>query len=207
MKFLNPEPASRQQTTEQRRTLIIESAMHCFVEKGIGQTGIRDIAKHAGISLGNLYNHFKGKDALIAEIARLESVGLAEIVEKASKVDDCFQSLEVFSNAFLKYSAGLYEAVLTIEITAMALRNPAIEGLFEGNRKLLVECLIDIFKRGQTQGSIARNLDLANTAEMVLDLIEGMGLRIGLSEKRPSRKQRAALHHMLRQAISPASTA
>ncbi|NOX73489.1 MAG: TetR/AcrR family transcriptional regulator, partial [Alphaproteobacteria bacterium] len=172
-----------------------------------GQTGIRDIAKHAGISLGNLYNHFKGKDALIAEIARLESVGLAEIVEKAGGVDGCFQALEIFSNALLKYSAGFYEGVLTIEITAMALRNPAIEGLFEDNRKMLIECLDDIFKRGQVQGKIARNLDRANTAEMVLDLIEGMGLRIGLSEKRPTRKQRAALHHLLRQAVSPPSTA
>ena len=34
---------------------------------------MRDIAQAAGVSVGNLYNHFTGKEALIGEIALLEN--------------------------------------------------------------------------------------------------------------------------------------
>ncbi|HDO1150981.1 TPA: helix-turn-helix transcriptional regulator, partial [Aeromonas salmonicida] len=42
---------------EQRRELIIQAALGCFIERGFHQTGMRDIAAAAGVSLGNLYNH------------------------------------------------------------------------------------------------------------------------------------------------------
>lgn len=60
-----------------RRARIVEAALACFVEKGFHQTGMREIAATAGVSLGNLYNHFPGKEALIALIASLEAEELA----------------------------------------------------------------------------------------------------------------------------------
>lgn len=64
----------RQQQTDSRRAQIVEAALACFVSSGFHQTGMRDIADAAGVSLGNLYNHFPNKQALIAEIAALEAL-------------------------------------------------------------------------------------------------------------------------------------
>lgn len=55
------------------REKIVEAALHSFTQKGFHQTSMRDIAQAAGVSVGNLYNHFTGKEALIGEIALLEN--------------------------------------------------------------------------------------------------------------------------------------
>ncbi len=47
---------------------IYESAMKLFGEKGLTQTGIREIAKGAGVSEAALYRHWKGKRQLAWDI-------------------------------------------------------------------------------------------------------------------------------------------
>jgi AcrR family transcriptional regulator len=53
------------QDTKER---IERSALELFVDKGIAETSIRDIAKSAGVSLGALYVHYKGKEELAWEL-------------------------------------------------------------------------------------------------------------------------------------------
>lgn len=60
------------------REKIVEAALHSFTHRGFHQTSMRDIAQAAGVSVGNLYNHFTGKEALIGEIALLENGVFAE---------------------------------------------------------------------------------------------------------------------------------
>ena len=71
----------REASTLARHKHIVESAAICFIEQGFHQTSVRDIAKRANISLGNLYNHFGNKTALIAEIAALEADNLVEMTK------------------------------------------------------------------------------------------------------------------------------
>ena len=72
-----PQSTSRLEKSAKRRQMIVETAAGLFIEKGFHQTGMRDIAGKAGISLSNLYNHFKGKNEIIAAISELETVELA----------------------------------------------------------------------------------------------------------------------------------
>lgn len=44
---------------------IDRAAIKVFVERGVDGASVRDIAKEAGVSLGALYNHYKGKDELV----------------------------------------------------------------------------------------------------------------------------------------------
>ncbi|MDC5518787.1 TetR/AcrR family transcriptional regulator, partial [Acinetobacter baumannii] len=57
----------KKEDISERRALIVQAALQCFVERGFHCTSMRDIAQAASVSLGNLYNHFDGKEALIAE--------------------------------------------------------------------------------------------------------------------------------------------
>ena len=192
----------RAQTTDARRRLLIETAVMCFVENGIAGTGVRDIANRAGVSLGNLYNHFKGKNALIAEIARLETEELRALVDKTDAINDGQKALTVFADGLLEQTTDLINAVLTVEITAMALRDPEIATLFEGNHRMQVKCLSDVIRRGKTQGDVSRDVPEEETAELLLDLIGSFGVRIGLSERKITRKERQAIRRMLAQTLS-----
>jgi len=54
----------RIERTEESRTRIERAALKHFVEQGIAETSIRDIAEAAGMSLGAMYNHFESKEEL-----------------------------------------------------------------------------------------------------------------------------------------------
>jgi len=47
---------------------ISRAALGLFVEKGVAETTVRDIAKAAGVAEGTLYRHFAGKDELAWEL-------------------------------------------------------------------------------------------------------------------------------------------
>jgi AcrR family transcriptional regulator len=44
---------------------IEQAAVHLFVEKGVAETTIKDIARAVGVSEGALYRHFESKDELV----------------------------------------------------------------------------------------------------------------------------------------------
>jgi AcrR family transcriptional regulator len=51
--------------SEQTRALILETAMRLFQERGYDRTTMRAIATEAGVSVGNAYYYFAGKEHLI----------------------------------------------------------------------------------------------------------------------------------------------
>lgn len=61
-------PASGEARTpksEQTRTLILETALQLFQERGYDKTTMRAIAKEAGVSVGNAYYYFASKEHLV----------------------------------------------------------------------------------------------------------------------------------------------
>ena len=60
--------------TASNRDRILDAANRLFCEKGFHGTATRELAEAAGVSLGNIYNHFKGKEELFAALlARYEA--------------------------------------------------------------------------------------------------------------------------------------
>jgi AcrR family transcriptional regulator len=51
--------------SEQTRTLILETALRLFQERGYDRTTMRAIAKEAGVSVGNAYYYFSSKEHLV----------------------------------------------------------------------------------------------------------------------------------------------
>ncbi|MEV7416380.1 TetR family transcriptional regulator [Streptomyces sp. NPDC089919] len=51
--------------SEQTRTLILETALRLFQERGYDKTTMRGIAKEAGVSVGNAYYYFESKEHLV----------------------------------------------------------------------------------------------------------------------------------------------
>ncbi|WP_193768902.1 TetR/AcrR family transcriptional regulator [Metasolibacillus meyeri] len=64
---------SRQQQKEQRRQLILQTALDLFIRKGYGETKIADIAKAANMSMGLLFHYFDSKEKLYEALIRIGS--------------------------------------------------------------------------------------------------------------------------------------
>ncbi|MFF7235953.1 TetR family transcriptional regulator [Streptomyces collinus] len=86
-----PEAAGPQTKSEQTRALILETAMRLFQERGYDKTTMRAIAKEAGVSVGNAYYYFEGKEHLIQgfydRIAAEHQVAVREILDRETDLE------------------------------------------------------------------------------------------------------------------------
>jgi len=173
-----------------RKLEIVQAALECFLERGFHQTGVREIAKQAGISLGNLYNHFKGKEAVLVFIAELEGRELSEFVDLLGASGNSRVRLEQFINRYAAYVAQPENALLGVEILSEAIHNPVVAEVFGHNRNQLVNALVECLHACVPPLHAKENA--REQANMILDVIEGYGLR-GLDAGRQSEAAKAAL--------------
>ncbi len=178
------------------RDKIVQAAMVCFVERGIANSSVRDIAEHAGVSQGNLYNHFRSKDALIAEIARLDADEMHQVAEAALGLPP-LPGLLALCEVYLAMASRPEDAVLTLEITTQALRDPEIAKSFAGGRDMLRTRMQGLVQSAQAAGSLPDTLSPPDTVATLLDLLNGMGLRLGLNARAATPQETATLHRAI----------
>ena len=56
---------------DKARERILDAGLHLFARKGVAATGVTEIAREAGISLGLLYHYFASKEALFAALVNM----------------------------------------------------------------------------------------------------------------------------------------
>ena len=62
--------STRDEQKEQRRQLIMDTALELFAKKGYADTKIGDIAKAADMSVGLMFHYFESKERLLEELVR-----------------------------------------------------------------------------------------------------------------------------------------
>ncbi|MCG8505190.1 MAG: TetR/AcrR family transcriptional regulator [Sphingomonadales bacterium] len=164
----------------------------CFLETGYHQTGVRDIAKRAGVSLGNLYNHFAGKHDVLVEIAALERAELDPFLKLLAEPSPALDVLDKFVTAYATYLATPENIILTIEISSEAIRKPDIGDQFLANRNHLATALASVIERGVAEGGLRTDLDPNEASLMIIELIDGSAYRSVLGEV-PMRKMLSGL--------------
>ncbi len=141
-----------------RSALILASIRRAFMEKGFDGASMQDLAREAGMSVGNFYRYFPSKAAIVeaiitGDLAELERDFFA-IIGSA----DPMQSLRDTIKRHVEDNLCDGEGQLWAEITAVALRKPeiaAIVGRMEVDLKLY---LTTVF-------SITSGLSMAKTIE------------------------------------------
>lgn len=173
---------SRIDRNEQRMILILQAALQCFVARGFHQTSMRDIAQAAGVSLGNLYNHFPGKEAIILAVAVAESEELAPLLQRLAAADGDRTQVLAFLQDFHALCCQPEWATLAVEVLAESARNPAVAEAFAANRRQLQATLAEALQQVAQRERRRPVLAAALQAQVLLDAIESDALRRGLGE-------------------------
>ncbi len=99
------ESTNRKQQKENTRNNILQAALREFVEKGLADTNVQDVAKAANVSYGTIFAHFPKKDDLLIRV--INEYG-SQIVEKFNNLVNDENDLEKVLRADLKV-IGEYE--------------------------------------------------------------------------------------------------
>lgn len=181
----------------ERRRRILNAATTCFVEKGYHQTSVRDIAKRAEVSLGNIYNHFPGKHAMLVGMAELEAEEFAPFAAILNRDSSAVECLNDFIRAYLKYFARRDVTILNLEITTEAMRRPDIAALFLGLRTTLADAMASLIGRGIQDGCFRPTATPIDTAHFILDLVENASCRLVIDGNDPKKQQEALVGFVL----------
>jgi AcrR family transcriptional regulator len=87
-KQLQPRKRPAQARSAETVAVILAAAAHILERDGYGQYSTNAIAKHAGVSIGSLYQYFPGKDAITIALIQQEGTRVFGAIEKASLIDN-----------------------------------------------------------------------------------------------------------------------
>ncbi|MCU0361834.1 MAG: TetR/AcrR family transcriptional regulator [Bacteroidales bacterium] len=91
---------------EERKALIMNTALEHFAREGYHSATISHIARHAGISKGLMYNYFESKEALLAAIIQRS---VTEVYKDFDMNRDGFLSEDEFVNFIRRIALVLSE--------------------------------------------------------------------------------------------------
>ncbi|RMG13010.1 MAG: TetR/AcrR family transcriptional regulator [Planctomycetota bacterium] len=121
---------TRRKDYPEKRRAILRAAAAAFRERGVQNTGMRDIAARAGISTASLYYYFEGKDHLLAfcQETALERM-LAAVAEARREAADPPEALRRVVFAQLRCTLGEVDgasAHLEVDALPPALRRRVV---------------------------------------------------------------------------------
>ena len=134
---------------------LIEAAQRFIAERGLGGFTLADAAKLVGVTPAALYRHFRGRDALVAEVAFRGFTQLAERLGRALESDGT--PLERFTRmgevylAFAEQEPGFYAAMFAPQNAEASVPPGGEKPPSQGNAfDFLVKALSDTFPEGFT---------------------------------------------------------
>jgi TetR/AcrR family transcriptional repressor of uid operon len=165
------------ESTSERRKLILDAAERSFTRAGFHRTTMQDVAAEAGMSPGNLYRYFPSKDALVAGLCERDRVGLAQEFAEIRDAGSGF--LEAFRDLGRRHfeDSGSDKAKLCLEIWAEATRNPAIAALQTEFDRTFDEQLGATFEAAKAAGAIHPDIDIRAVTSIISKLGDGLFVR------------------------------
>ena len=176
------EPCSRER--------IVAAARHLFATQGFHKTPVSELATAAGVSVGQIYRLFTGKNAVIQAIVMEDAAAkMAELQTMNDSVKSAGLSIEEGFVELARRALSKGDEALSFEIMAEAHRNSvvadSIGGLCKGFRDVISE-LACVANPALTA------TQLEGAEELVLAFMFGLGHRT-LSRPRLSEDQTARL--------------
>jgi AcrR family transcriptional regulator len=159
---------------ENLRTLILQGAKKLFLEKGIEQTTIRNIADEIDYSVGTVYVYFKDKNAILHDI---HSIGFQELGSKFGNlftIPDPMERLRKMGIIYIKFAienSEMYDLMFNVKAPMTYIERSDKEewnegvGAFDALKNTVAQCMENGHFKGHT---------LEPLSFMIWSLVHGM---------------------------------
>ncbi|MCU0828306.1 MAG: TetR/AcrR family transcriptional regulator [Tabrizicola sp.] len=129
---------------EERSHEILSSIRQAFAEKGFDGASMQDLARAAGMSVGNFYRYFPSKAAIVQAMCGYD---LAEIQGEFAEIQTSHQPMACLRERILAHfdEKQMEDGQLWAEITAAAIRKPEIGEAARAMEDTIVTLLTTIF--------------------------------------------------------------
>jgi AcrR family transcriptional regulator len=111
---------------DQRSAEILALVRTAFAEKGFDGASMQDLARAAGMSVGNFYRYFPSKAAIVGQLIAHDLAAMEQDFQTAISAADPLQSLRAQVRDRLVRHQSCNDGQLWAEITAAASRKPEI---------------------------------------------------------------------------------
>jgi AcrR family transcriptional regulator len=157
-------PKLNQKKIEEKKAQISKAAKELFIERGFHATSMRDIAKKANVSLGNVYNYFETKEAIFESIIN----DYLRIVEEKLKriLDEIDDPIDPRSLRFLGEKIGDLvnthaDFWLLMYIDVLEFRNRHFRKMFDRLAENFRRRFSEQFQKAVERGDLRPGLDPA----------------------------------------------
>ena len=128
-----------------RSAMILASVRRAFMEKGFDGASMQDLAREAGMSVGNFYRYFPSKAAIVEALITGDLADLERDFFDILGSPDPMERLRQTIRRHVEDSLCEGEGRLWAEITAVSLRKPEIAAIVGKMEIALVRNLTTVF--------------------------------------------------------------
>lgn len=185
-----------------RRQQILEAAKRCFARIGFHSTSMAQIAAEARMSVGQIYRHFHGKEALIEGIVEEDVALQLQTLQSSLKTaaTDLVAAVKGRVDANPPVVDRAYIALM-LEIAAEAARNPKIRTMVGASQRrghVLLKKRIESIRPGAWPPG---ELDIR--LRLIYAVVQGVFIQTVIDPRQPSEKLLSRLWDLTRQLLTP----
>jgi AcrR family transcriptional regulator len=172
---LAPAPAAEERSHE-----ILASIRQAFAEKGFDGASMQDLARAAGMSVGNFYRYFPSKAAIVQAMCGYD---LAEIQSEFAEIQVSDQPMQALRTRILAHfdEEAMKDGQLWAEITAAAIRKPEIGAAARQMEETIVSLLTAIFAHATRRSIDEVRLRYEGQCQLLVMLVKAMAIRTAQS--------------------------
>jgi AcrR family transcriptional regulator len=143
-----------------------------FVEKGFDGASMQDLARSAGMSVGNFYRYFPSKDAIVEALVAWD---MDEIDQDFAHILQAPDPMSVLRNLLAEHvmdNSCDDEGALWTEICAAAKRKPSIAEVSARMEAAIADRLVSVFQLASQNTDPARKKVFVTEARMLVLLVK-----------------------------------
>lgn len=188
-------PKLSEQAVELKKDHIEDAAKQLFIRQGFHATSMRNIAARAGTSLGNLYNYYPTKEAILGSIiSKYQQVVDARLRSMFDEIEDPLNpdDLKRFARLVKKMVNEHHEFWLLMYIDVLEFENQHFRKMFENLAQKLRHRFAKPFAELRRSGALHDGVDPAigfTAAYMqffnyfIVEKLFGGNLHLGISDE------------------------
>jgi AcrR family transcriptional regulator len=161
---------------EERSHEILASIRQAFAEKGFDGASMQDLARAAGMSVGNFYRYFPSKAAIVQAMCGYD---LAEIQGEFAQIQTSDHPMVFLRDRILNHFSeeAMKDGQLWAEITAASIRKPEIGEASRQMESTIVLLLATVFAHTTRRSVEEAEQRYAGQCQMLVMLVKAMAIR------------------------------